>query len=129
MKNSYFSRETTGALKGIALILMFVHHFFTFPGWITCGVEYPWIQEFTNQFCAPTDICVCLFAFLTGYLFFFSPGTLRYGLRKITDFLLSYWLVAVPMIAAAALLGCFTLSRNGVLAELLGVRNQVMSFC
>lgn len=50
MKNSYFSRETTGALKGIALILMFVHHFFTFPGWITCGVEYPWIQEFTNQF-------------------------------------------------------------------------------
>ena len=86
MKNSYFSRETTGALKGIALILMFVHHFFTFPGWITCGVEYPWIQEFTNQFCAPTDICVCLFAFLTGYLFFFSPGTLRYGLRKFRIF-------------------------------------------
>ena len=28
MNNSYFSRETTSALKGIALILMFAHHFF-----------------------------------------------------------------------------------------------------
>lgn len=128
MKKSYFSREISDALKGIALILMFVHHFFTFPDWITCGVEYPWIQDFTKYFCAPTDICVSLFAFLTGYFYAFSRGKLGHSLNKITDFLLSYWLVAIPLTALAALTGCYTLSRSVVL-ELVGLRNAVMTFC
>ena len=129
MNNSYFSRETTSALKGIALILMFVHHFFTFPDWIVCGVDYPWIQEFTVQFCAPTDLCVSLFAFLSGYFYAFSAGTLRYSLRKITDFLISYWLLCIPMVAVAALTGCYTLSKIGLVLEMLGLESTVMSFC
>lgn len=129
MKRSYFSRDISDALKGIALILMFIHHFFTFPDWITCGVEYPWIESFTAQFCAPTDICVCLFAFLTGYFYAFSRGTLGYSLKKITDFLLSYWLVCIPMIALAVLTGCYTLSKAALALELLGLQNTVMTFC
>lgn len=129
MRDSYFDRKTSSALKGIALILMFVHHFFTFPEWITCGVEYPWQQAFADQLCAPTDICVSLFAFLTGYFYVFSRGTIRYSLRKITDFLISYWMAAIPMIALAAWSGCYTLSKSGVVCELLGLNSTVMSFC
>lgn len=129
MRSSCFDRETSNALKGIALILMFVHHFFTFPDWIVCGVEYPWQQAFTNQFCAPTDICVRLFAFLTGYFYAFSKGTLGYSARKITDFLLSYWTVCLPLILIAMLTGSFTLSKSGLMMELLGLKNGVMTFC
>lgn len=35
MIDSFIDRNTTNAIKGIALILMFIHHFFTFPDlWI-----------------------------------------------------------------------------------------------
>ena len=129
MRCSYFSRDVSDQLKGIALVLMFVHHFFTFPDWITCGINYSWIQNFAIQFCAPTDICVCLFAFLNGYFYYFSKGTISYSLRKITDFLLSYWLTCIPLMLLAVLTGCYTLSKTGVLSELMGLQNTVMSFC
>ena len=75
MKHNYFPRDISGAIKGIALILMFIHHFFTFPEWIICGIDYPWIRTFAIQFGAPTKLCVALFAFLTGYFHAFSAGT------------------------------------------------------
>lgn len=130
MKDSYFSREISGALKGIALIMMFVHHFFTFPDWIVCGVEYPWIQNFTNWFCAATASCVGVFLFLTGYFYTFSDGGWKRSFKKIVDFLLSYWLVCGVLIAAAVGMDCFPLSKRGILQELLGQNNaRVMTFC
>lgn len=129
MKHNYFPRDISGAIKGIALILMFIHHFFTFPEWIICGIDYPWIQTFAIQFVAPTKLCVALFAFLTGYFHAFSAGTPGRSLRKIADFLLSYWLVCVVLICAALSMGCYTLSKSGLVFELLGVRTSVMIFC
>ena len=129
MTCSYFDRKTAAALKGIALILMFVHHFFTFPDWITCGVAYPQLQTFARLFRESTKICVALFAFLTGYFYVFSRGTIRYSLRKITDLLISYWIIAIPMIILAAWSGCYTLSKAGVVRELFGLDSVVMSFC
>lgn len=129
MKNNYFSRDISGAIKGVALILMFIHHFFTFPDWIVCGIDYPWIQAFADAFVAPTKLCVALFAFLTGYFYVFSTGTLGRSLRKITDFLLSYWLVCAVLVCAAVAMGCFTLSISGLAFELLGLQTSVMVFC
>lgn len=129
MKNNYFTRDISGAIKGIALILMFVHHFFTFPEWIICGIDYKWIQTFSVQFIAPTNLCAALFAFLTGYFHAFSAGTLRRSVRKIVDFLLSYWLVCAVLIGAALAMGCFTLSKSGLVFELLGLQTTVMVFC
>ena len=39
----YFDRGITALLKGTALVLMFFHHFFTFPAWITVPVSDPFI--------------------------------------------------------------------------------------
>lgn len=129
MKNNYFTRDISGAIKGIALMLMFVHHFFTFPEWIICGIDYAWIRTFADQFAAPTKLCVALFAFFTGYFHVFSAGTLRRSVRKIVDFLLSYWLVCAVLIGAALAMGCYTLSKAGLVFELLGLQTTVMVFC
>lgn len=130
MKTSYLDRDCTGAIKGIGLILMFIHHFFTFPSWHVDAAAYPWLRDFADAYCSPTDLCVAIFAFLTGYFYFFSrTKTLRYSLRKITDLLVSYWLVYLPFLGIAVVLGCHTFSFRGFVYELFGLTNSVMSFC
>ena len=68
----FWSREMTGVLKAIAILLMFVHHFFSFPSFHPDNVSYSWAQTFSEFFTAPTKICVGIFAFITGYMYFFS---------------------------------------------------------
>lgn len=67
MKTSYLDRPISDAIKGIALIFMFIHHFFTFPEWYVSGISYPELSLFARLFCWPLKICVSVFAFLTGY--------------------------------------------------------------
>lgn len=130
MKTSYMDRDTTGAIKGIALILMFVHHFFTFPSWLISGIEYPELSSFADAYCLPTQLCVPVFAFLTGYFYnFTSKKTYRYSIRKITDILVSYWFVYLPFLIVAVLLGCYTFTISGFVYELFGLTTPIMSFC
>ena len=130
MKTSYMNRHITNAIKGIALILMFVHHFFTFPDWYVEGIEYPELAAFARYFCSPTKICVCIFAFLTGYFYFFSKQkTYRYSLRKITDVLVTYWIVYIPLLILAVVLGCYQFSPSDFLLELFALKRPVMTFC
>ena len=58
----YFDRNTTNIIKGIALIMMFIHHFYTIPGWWVEGISYPLIEKFTLYFCMPSKLCVSTFA-------------------------------------------------------------------
>ena len=69
---NYIEKEATNYIKGIALILMFVHHFFTFPKRYINGISYPYLSKFATLMCAPLKICVPVFAFLTGYFYYFS---------------------------------------------------------
>lgn len=68
------SKNTTNLIKGVAILLMLIHHFLGFPNWLVDGVNYPdfkilgenlnvWIRY-------STKICVALFAFITGYAYF-----------------------------------------------------------
>lgn len=130
MKTSYTDRDTTTALKGIALIFMFIHHFFTFPGFYVEGVSYPYLAEFAKDYCVPFKICVPVFAFLTGYFYAFRENrTFRYSLRKITDFYISYWFVCIPLMIFTSLTGCWEYSRMGILKELLALETPAMFFC
>ena len=49
-------RKTTNAIKGTALVLMFIHHFFTFPDWLIDGIDYWWLGSFAEYFNAPTKL-------------------------------------------------------------------------
>ena len=130
MKHPYLDRPTTAAIKGIALIIMFVHHFFTFQSWLVTGIEYAWMEKFTELYCRTTQICVPVFAFLMGYFYFTArKKTFAYSVRKISDVLVSYWIIYVPLWAMAIALGCHVFSYKDILHELFGLYNSVMCFC
>ena len=130
MKTPYIDRKTTADLKGLALIFMFVHHFFTFQDWYVPGVAYPGFTPYIRFFQGPLKMCVVLFAFLTGYFYVFSSRkTLKYSLQKITDVLLSYWMVYLPLLVLAVVTGCWQFSLSGFVRELFALERPIMFFC
>lgn len=130
MKKGYFPRPISDGIKGVALILMFIHHFFTFPDWYVEGISFPLLRPFITGLCGPTRICVSVFAFLTGYFFFLGKDkSCRHSLRKIRDTLVSYWMVYLPFLALALALGCYSLGRTEMLQETFGLGSEVMTFC
>jgi len=130
MKTSYLDRRTSAAIKGIALVLMFVHHFFTYPQWYVSGISYPALEPLVRFLQTPTRLCVGIFAFLTGYFYHFSrEKTLRYSMGKIRDFLISYWMVYGLLLALTLVLGVRKFSAAFVAGELIGLDGPVMTFC
>ena len=130
MDRTVMDRPTTGAIKGIALILMFVHHFFTYPKWYISGISYPALEGFAEVFNNPTKLCVSLFAFLTGW--FFASGkdrSLGYVIRKIKEFLTTYWTVYLILMVIAMMMGCYQFGLSEFVYELAGVFRPVMIFC
>ena len=104
-RRPYFSREMTDILKGIALLFMFAHHFWTFPDWWT-GRGVPVFEEIAFYFRNPLKLCVPIFCFITGYTYFFHrTRTFRYSAKKIVNFLILYW---ISFILLAAFTYCFT---------------------
>lgn len=130
MKLHYMDRDTTSAIKGIALIFMFIHHFFTFPGFFIEGIHYPWIQGFADLFVAPMKLCVPVFSFLTGYFYAFNQNrTLRYTVRKITDLYVSYWFAYLAILGFAVAAGCWEFSLYGFVFEMAALKMPLMVFC
>ena len=123
-------RDTANAAKGVAIILMFIHHFFTFPAWYIEGIAYPHLEGFADFFCLPTKICVSIFAFLTGYFYItFSKQSYRHSFKKIIDIMISYWMVFLPMLLLALSWGVYQFELSGVLLEAFALKRSIMVFC
>lgn len=130
MKLRYMDRDTTAAIKGIALVFMFIHHFYNFPEYYIEGISYPWVESFTNLSHDLLKMCVALFAFLTGYFYAFnSQRTWRYTLRKITDLYVCYWMVYLPLMIFAVLTGSWEFSMYGFVFEMAALKTPIMVFC
>lgn len=130
MQKANFDKNTTSAIKGTALILMFIHHFFAYPEWYVTGIAYPQLAGFVRFFRYPVKICVPVFAFLTGYFYAYTnKKTLRYSLRKMTDLLISYWAIYVPVLLFALMTGYRGLSVFGFIQGILGRNISLMTFC
>ncbi len=126
----FFSRETTDALKGAAVVMMFAHHFFTFPEWFICEGSYPATQGFAELMRLPLSMCVPVFAFLTGFLYARRPRegrTLAYSLSKIGEVLIGHALALLVLLALSRLCGVRT-SAGDALLELVGLRSEVSLF-
>lgn len=129
MHESYLKRDISAAIKGVALICMFVHHFFTSPDWYVNGISYPFLSSIANYLYEPMKICLPLYAFLTGYFYFFSgKKTLRYSLRKITDLLVPHWVTCLFMMLIALALGVWHFSPAEFVLEMFGQGSSIMSF-
>jgi len=126
----YFDKDTTYVIKGIALIMMFIHHFFTFPEWWIDGVDYPIIERFAIYLNEPLKICVSVFCFVTGYFYYFNKDkTYRYSIRKIVDIYINYWVVWVVLVLIAVVGVNYNYTINQLLLEALAIETPTMFFC
>ncbi|MBE6725533.1 MAG: acyltransferase [Ruminococcaceae bacterium] len=118
----FFSRETTAAVRGIALVMMFVHHFFTFPEWWGEGISYPVLAALAPVFRNPLKLCVPVFCFLTGYFYAYRKDhSVRYSLRKISDLLLAYGSVFLIFAGTASFFLHYIYTPRAFFFELFGV--------
>lgn len=125
----FISKNTTKSIKGIALIMMFIHHLFTFPDYWIEGVYYPWLILHSNGFNLSSKLCVSIFCFLTGYFYFFAKKkNIKYSVRKVTDLLCAYWIVFIPL-AIIALINGYEYSALEFFNELIAARRETMIFC
>lgn len=130
INSNYIERQYTNAIKGFALILMFVHHFFCFPDRLVDGIEYSNIYSFAYIFHDITNVCVCLFAFLTGYFYYFTKKkTFKYSVRKASDIYINYLFVLVLFLVLDVFLNCYKITAKGLLLELLILDKPNMEFC
>ncbi len=124
----FFDRQITDIIKGVSLIMMFVHHFFMFPHWWVADISYPYIEKNIVYLRLPTKLCVPVFAFLSGYFYYFTPyKTFAYSLKKITNLLLSYWLVFFPIVIALYLAG-YRYNPRFFLKEMFALSFETMIF-
>ena len=126
----FFNRDTTSIIKGIALIMMFVHHFFTFPAWWGEGISYPLIEKVSRYFCAPLKLCVPIFCFITGYFYYFNKNkSYKYSFKKITDILISYWTVFFLFAIIATVFVRYNYTLWDFIAECFALKRPTMVFC
>lgn len=124
---AYFDKNTTGAIKGVALVLMFMHHMWTFPEWLLEGMQPVTGEGFAQVMRLPLCICVPVFACLTGYFAALRPKTFAQSAKKALGVMVPYWVIQVLLFALAMLLGAGVTLR-GFVAELIGVESEVMLF-
>ena len=124
----YFDKETTNIIKGIALIMMFVLHFFMFPGWWVDDIKYPFIEKIAFYLYKPARLCVPVFCFLTGYFYYFNPNkTFIYSLKKITDLFVSYWFVFFLLALIAAFFAKYEYKPIPIVIEMFALERPRMS--
>ena len=107
--DGFISREDTKWIKGIAIILMLMHHLWAFPERIAGG-ELKYLFTFFGEssiayFGAFGKICVSLFFFIGGYGTYLSYAGKEFDIvGKLKKLYISYWKVFVVFIPLAFLL-------------------------
>lgn len=125
-----FTKDEFLSLKGIAIILMLIHHLFTYPDWYIDGISYKYSDLFSEYFCWNTKICVGIFAFLTGYAYVYNPKpNYKYSIRKIRLFLINYWIVYIPLLVLCIVMGYYHFNLSEFILGLFGLSSSVMIFC
>lgn len=137
MKNDFnFTTETTKYIKGIALLLMFASHLFTFPEWIVDGNEFVSIPFRSNSIAYFVGkfggICVGIFMFLTGYGMFYSyqkGNCVSISIKRIIKFLSKYWILLFTFFLPIELLtGRTYYNPEKWFQELFGVYTSIVNF-
>lgn len=130
MSKNFIDRKYTNILYGIALVLMFSHHFFTFPTWYQEGISYPNLTLFAKYMNAPLSICVPMFCFLSGYFYYFNKEkTYRYAFKKISNIWISYLLCFFLLYIVSIATGSINFSFTNFLLECFLLKNSNMTFC
>lgn len=130
------SCKYTTAIKGIAILLMIVHHSLGLPeSWFEPGLGYGQLAiggKMLYQWIGnPTKICVSVFAFLTGWSYWkHKTYTWRYSARKCLQLLLQYWLVLFLVFypCGYAISRYVPLSKREVFWNVFSIHYRAVSF-
>lgn len=127
--NSAISLSETQVIKGVAVLMMVFHHCFGFPTWYVNMPEF-FQNDILVEIARIAKFCVSIFAFLTGWTYFHNRNkTFLYSIRKISLFMLQYWmafaLCAFIAVSYCSWHPCF----SEVIGELLPIsQHPVMKF-
>lgn len=109
-----FDKQMTTAIKGVAICIMFFHHFIGFPHWVNEGnIIYgiPFAGATLEYYLAVFGkICVAMYTFLSGYGLYISYQNkdniwdFRYLFKKTMQLLFNWWLVVLVVEAPVILL-------------------------
>lgn len=134
-KEVFLDKRASNIIKGIAIILMIIHHFWGFPNWIIESnnyspilTSYPGIELIIGDF---GKICVAMYAFITGYAIYINKDKytiLRYRIKKIIRFLLNYWIFAFGFIILGYLINEKLPDITYFIANLLGLSTRVFEY-
>lgn len=99
-KEFSFNKEKSMILKGVAIILMIIHHLFAFPDRIVPPSYYISIPILGNNIAYYLGvfgrICVAIYLFISGYglyLKYNKQRNFKWIIEKVKSFLMNYWLV------------------------------------
>lgn len=113
------TKETTQKIKGIAILIMILHHFLVYD----FGVNFP---VYWKAIGGAAKICVGIYAVLSGYGYFFAKEkTLRYGLTKIWSLLKEYWISLFTIFIPCAVRGGWKLTPKSLLVNLFALGDNL----
>ena len=128
-------RAFSKQLKGIAITLMIVHHFFGYPTWYISGIAYPGLEGIADTICVTSKTCVGIFAFITGWTYaLHQDKSFKYSLKKIWRILVDYWVVYLLLLGIAAVISGVAPFRGGWnrILEMFAINlsgTSIMLFC
>ncbi|CAM2076850.1 MAG: hypothetical protein NSGCLCUN01_01036 [uncultured Clostridium sp.] len=132
MSDSTISKNKTLIIKGIAIILMVIHHLFAFPDRIN-KIEYVSIYLLNN---VPIEfyvakigkICVNMFLFMGGYALFKIYGinvTYNKILKRIYKLYLTYWSVFIPFLIIGIIINKVELNLKIIFLNFIGIISTI----
>lgn len=124
------SKQLTTYLKGIAIVLMVMHHSLTNPSWYVEGISNSYLYPYTDLLNRFGGFAVVpMFLFLTGWGYYFHEDkSLAYSVKKIVTFLVDYWMVLFGIAALAYGFCDYKLTAVGLLQEMFSINNELILF-
>lgn len=119
-------KENVNMVKGLAIILMVIHHTFAFPERIS---DIDWTSSLFNievHIAEFGRICVFIYLFLSGYgLFYYAENnngvTYKDIIKRAIKLLKRYWLIMILFIPLGFLLKVYTLNIKEFIMNFLTV--------
>ena len=131
--DTLITKEKSLYVKSFAILLMLVHHLFTFPdrlpktGYISLfSLSGLTIEQFIGGF---GKVCVCLFLFLSGYGLYISyyekKVTIKSILQRILKFYIQFWKICLLFIPLGLVLGKITFNLKEIFLNVIGVSSTI----
>ena len=122
--NNAISISTGNVIKGIALVMMVFHHCYGFTMWYIPGI-HPTCQPDFHKTALAFKLCVCIYAFLTGWAYFHHRDkTCKYSITKNISILTEYSIILLFTIGLASIFCSYHLTFDSFINELLPVKKM-----